>query len=240
MIPLTHKDILLFIGDSITHGGRGMSMDLNHILGHGYAEMVCAQLAADNLKAMPRFVNKGISGDTTQQIISRWQTDVIDLRPTHVSLLVGVNDVHADLALPAEEATAGYLSRVERMLQDTAAALPGVHLILCEPFYADVRNQDAPFENIPHPLCEKPFRFANAVRDESRIREIFFRIRMLQAALPDIAARCGAIYVPLQDLFDRATERVPMSYLIWDNLHPTFVGHRLIADRWLEIVGKHL
>ena len=240
MIRLSCDDLVLFIGDSITHGGRGASMDMNHIMGHGYAEMVAARLAADNLARMPRFANKGISGDTTRLILDRWQEDVLALRPTHVSLLVGVNDVHADLALPAEEATAGYLSRVEKMLQDTSKTLPGVRLFLCEPFFADVRNQEAPFEKIPHPLCEKPVSFSNASRDESRICELTRRMHMLQAALPDLAARFGAVYIPLQDVFDRAGKQVPMSYLIWDNIHPTMAGHRLIADRWMEIAEQHL
>lgn len=144
MIRLSRDDLVLFIGDSITHGGRGTSMDMNHIMGHGYAEMVAARLAADNLARMPRFANKGISGDNTRLILGRWQEDVIALRPTVVSLLVGVNDIHTDLSLPAEEAAAGYLSRVEKMLRDTAEALPDVRLFLCEPFFAEREHPPSP------------------------------------------------------------------------------------------------
>lgn len=80
----------------------------------------------------------------------------------------------------------------------------------------------------------------NATREEDRIRELTRRMHMLQTALPDLADRCGAVFIPLQDVFDRAGEQVPMSYLIWDNIHPTMAGHRLIADRWMEIAEQYL
>ena len=48
------------------------------------------------------------------------------------------------------------------------------------------------------------------------------------------------LYVPFQDVFDKAVETTPGSYFIWDNVHPTMVGHRLMADRWLDVVEKNL
>ena len=46
----------------------------------------------------------------------------------------------------------------------------------------------------------------------------------------------GLTYVPFQDIFDEWAKKVAPSYLIWDNVHPTMAGHRLMADRWLETV----
>ena len=51
MITLKSGDTVLFTGDSITHGGRGYCMDGNHILGHGYQEIVCGYLAEKISKA---------------------------------------------------------------------------------------------------------------------------------------------------------------------------------------------
>lgn len=39
------------------------------------------------------FINRGINGQTTSQILHRFQQDVIDLKPKSVIILVGTNDI---------------------------------------------------------------------------------------------------------------------------------------------------
>ena len=235
MIKLTAKDTVLFIGDSITHGARGYTMDLNHIFGHGFPSIVCGRLGADNYGEMPRFVNKGISGDTAQNVYSRLSVDLLAYKPTVVNLLCGVNDACKSAELPLDMAVRKYIETVDAIMRDTFELLPNVTFFLCEPFFYDVRNQEAPYENIPHPFCAEPFVFDNSVRDEALIEKRKERIAGFQAALPALAEKYGAIYVPFQDVFDKAAETTPASYFIWDNIHPTMVGHQLMADRWFEI-----
>jgi lysophospholipase L1-like esterase len=238
MIKLSQNDVVLFIGDSITDGNRGLTMDLNHIMGHGYQQIVASRLAADNHKAMPKFINKGISGNKSFQILKRWQEDCLQYKPTIISLLCGVNDVlyNIDKTETSKEA----VEYIEEILKTTFSALPDVKFILCEPFYLDVRNQDAPYENIPHPKCEEDFHFGNNPLDIEKVEKAKKKIKMLQADLPLLAEKYGCIYVPFQDVYDKAVETTPASYFIWDNVHPTMVGHRLMADRWLEVVEKAL
>ena len=235
MIRLNENDTLLFIGDSITHGGRLPSMDLNHIMGHGFAEMVASRLGAENLERMPRFINKGISGETSVAIAARWEADALAYAPTVINLLAGANDVNRSTELPVCEVLRSYTGAIENMLEKTRRALPNSLIFLCEPFYLDVQNQSEPYANIPHAKSEEDFAFSNATRIESRILAIKERLLAMQAALPGLAEKYGAVFVPLQDVFDAAAAKASPSYLIWDNIHPTMVGHRLIADRWLEI-----
>ena len=65
--------VILFQGDSITHGGR--MGDMNHFLGHGYqAEIAMRYLAYrpnDNLQ----FGNRGESGHTSSNLVARWHRD---------------------------------------------------------------------------------------------------------------------------------------------------------------------
>lgn len=236
MIKLNKKDTVVFIGDSITHGGRGLCMDLNHIMGHGYAEMVCARLAADNLENMPKFINKGISGQTTQDIAARWDEDVIKYRPNVVSLLTGINDIMRNLNAPVEEFVKKYLDTVEMLIKKTKDALPDVKIILCEPFYLDSRTEGDPYEDIPSAKCEADFIFGNINTTDEIVKNYYERIAPMQKGLPIIAEKYGLTYVPFQDIFDEWAKKVAPSYLIWDNVHPTMAGHRLMADRWLETV----
>ena len=43
------------------------------------------------------FINRGINGQTTSQILHRFQQDVIDLKPKFVVILVGTNDIAENL-----------------------------------------------------------------------------------------------------------------------------------------------
>lgn len=40
-----------------------------------------------------QYINRGINGQTTAQILHRFTQDVIDLKPRHVLILVGTNDI---------------------------------------------------------------------------------------------------------------------------------------------------
>ncbi len=55
--------LILFQGDSITHGGRGPTEDPNHVLGHSYPFLIASEAAARHPSRGWRFVNRGVSGD---------------------------------------------------------------------------------------------------------------------------------------------------------------------------------
>jgi lysophospholipase L1-like esterase len=66
------KDRVVFMGNSITEGWSGSDPDF--------------------FKGKP-YVNRGISGQTTPQMLLRFRTDVIDLKPAVVVILAGINDI---------------------------------------------------------------------------------------------------------------------------------------------------
>ncbi len=81
---------ILFQGDSITDAGRDRS-DM-HNLGNGYPKY-----AAEEIKKMfPdtdfEFIDLGISGNQTKDLVSRLDKDFIDINPDIVSILIGIND----------------------------------------------------------------------------------------------------------------------------------------------------
>ena len=45
------------------------------------------------------FVNRGIGGQTTSQMVLRFHQDVVDLRPSSVVILAGINDIGAGSSL---------------------------------------------------------------------------------------------------------------------------------------------
>lgn len=96
---------VLFIGDSITDGGWGRSggnmlpsekrnqKDQNHLLGHSFVFLCAAHFQSEYPEADYVFLNRGISGNTLEDLKERWQKDATELHPDVISLLVGTNDV---------------------------------------------------------------------------------------------------------------------------------------------------
>ncbi len=81
---------ILFQGDSITDADR--NRDDIHDLGKGYPSYA-AKYLTDYFPAIDfEFVDLGISGNQTSDLVARLQADFIDIQPDIVSILIGVND----------------------------------------------------------------------------------------------------------------------------------------------------
>ncbi len=209
---------ILFQGDSITDGGRGRSEDPNHILGQDYAYIIAATCGAHFPDSAWVFLNRGISGNKVTDLAARWQTDALDLKPDILSVLVGVNDAGSVVNSSENKVGAAEYERVyDQILAQAVAANPNVKLVLCEPFVAPVGHY------LEHPT------------------EWSTEIKLRQAVVDQLAAKYHAPVVRFQDMFDAAITKhpnVPITYWIWDGIHPTYAGHQLMAEEWLRTVNR--
>jgi lysophospholipase L1-like esterase len=57
-----------------------------------------------------------------------------------------------------------------------------------------------------------------------------------RAAAARVAQAAGAIFLPLQALFDRLSADASPTYWSADGVHPTPAGHGAIARAWMETV----
>ena len=87
---------LLFQGDSITDAGRKRE-DI-HDMGNGYPSYAAETLKTEYPDIQFEFINLGISGNQTKDLVARLDSDFIDIKPDIVSILIGINDVwhHAE------------------------------------------------------------------------------------------------------------------------------------------------
>ena len=72
MLPKSNEHRVVFMGNSITEGWLSIRPEF--------------------FKNKP-YVNRGISGQTTPQMLLRFRQDVINLKPSTVVLLAGINDI---------------------------------------------------------------------------------------------------------------------------------------------------
>lgn len=71
-IPLKNENRVVFMGNSITEGWKNNDPDF---------------FSKNN------YINRGIGGQTTSQMLIRFRPDVIDLKPKLVVILAGINDI---------------------------------------------------------------------------------------------------------------------------------------------------
>ena len=70
------------------------------------------------------YINRGISGQTTLQILERFQNDVIDLQPKCVIILAGINDIAENNGpIMLEEIMANIIKMVEKSLKNNIEVL---------------------------------------------------------------------------------------------------------------------
>ncbi len=205
--------IVLFQGDSITDGGRGRSLDPNHILGHSYAFLVAARCAATFPSMQVRFFNRGTSGDRINRLHDRRQEDIIQLRPNLLSILIGVNDsISAVKSLAEACSAADFGKQYEELLMEVLQLLPTVRLVLCEPFFVRASARE-------------------------NVEEMDTAVKERAAITAALAHRYNATFVRFQQTFDTALSTAPADYWVWDGIHPTYAGHQLMADEWVRSVN---
>jgi acyl-CoA thioesterase I len=207
MDPLIEKRAtVLFQGDSITDAGR--SRDNDGDMGRGYAALVAAWFSALYPEREVTFINRGISGNRTKDLAVRWQRDCLDLKPTWVSILIGINDTwrHYDAndPTPVEEYATHYRTVLESVCETLHPAL-----IILEPFLLPVPADRAGWRTDLDPKI---------------------------AVARSLAAEFGAHYIPLDGLFAAATTKREMGFWLPDGVHPSPAGHALIAQAWLRTV----
>jgi len=168
---------VVFMGDSITDGWR----------------------LAEYFPGKP-YVNRGISGQTTPQMLVRFYRDVVNLKPAAVIILAGTNDIARNTGPQTAE-----------MIQDNFQAMAelarahNIKVVLCS------LTPVSDYGKVPQTVRRPPA-----------------DILKLNAWLRDYAAKTGAVYAdyftPLAD--EKGFLRQGLSE---DGLHPNAKGYQLMV-----------
>lgn len=136
---------ILFQGDSITDGCRDRSDP--HNVGWGYALYVTRYLRARHPDIDFEFINLGISGNQTSDLVGRWTTDCIEIQPDIMSVMIGVNDTWHRSSdrnwLPNEQFEANLRNILERTKNETNAKIIMLEqFLLPSPWEKDYFHED--------------------------------------------------------------------------------------------------
>jgi lysophospholipase L1-like esterase len=203
---------LVMIGDSITdcERKRPLGEGLFGGTGKGYVAAVDALLHSVYPGLGIRVINMGTSGNTVRDLKARWDTDVMELQPDWLSIMIGINDVWRQYDQPTITESHVYIDEYEATLQELVARTkPTVQgLVLMTPFYIEPNRNDA--------MRATMDRYGAVVRR--------------------LAEEHNALFVDTQAAFDRVTEHIYPATLAWDRVHPSMTGHMTIARAFLQAI----
>src|ERR1700675_981056 len=167
---------------------------------------------ADYFPGKP-YINRGIDGQTTPQMLVRFRQDVINLRPTVLVVLAGTNDI-AGVTGPArnEDIEANYASMAE------LAHAHGIRMVFASVLPLNNYTQDA----------KESFAL--------RPRE---RILALNVWLQDYCANNSLLYL---DYFSAMADEKGMlkKDLSDEGLHPNVAGYKIMAPLAEKAIAKAL
>lgn len=205
------KETIECIGDSITDSGR--QSPEGQPLGDGYVRLIHELLQAGYPELQLQILNKGVSGDRVSSLKSRWKPDVIEVNPDWLFIYIGVNDVWRFFEGDREEAVPlKEFENIYRQLINGARTKTKAQIRLVSPFLAE-KNQEDPFRK---------------------------KLGQYQDAIDSLANEFSLPVIHLQPAFDWAMLSKPASYWTSDRVHPTRVGHMLIALTILRTCGYSL
>ncbi|RCW74830.1 SGNH/GDSL hydrolase family protein [Saliterribacillus persicus] len=199
---------IVFIGDSITEWGR---FEDTEGIGTGYVRILHDYLRVTYPEKNYEIINRGIGGDRIINLEDRWQKDVLDLKPTTVSISIGINDVWRQLDQPNieqvypeqfEEKYRNLLLKLKQELNPT--------IILMDP---TVIEEDI---NSKGNQALKPY----------------------VAVVEKLAKEFDAIRVTTHEAFINYLKKKSGYLLTTDGVHMNSAGNMLMAQTWINEVEK--
>ena len=196
---------ILFQGDSITDCDRDRSDP--HDLGPGYPKLTAEILRNEYPDIEFEFINLGISAEQTKDVLKRAETDIFDIKPDIMTILLGVNDTWHHIGdknwVPAERYESNYRAILE------TAKRAGAKIIMLEQYVLQAPDMD----------CFHP--------------DIDEKIQITRK----LAREYADAYIPLDGLFASACVEEGPLYWTEEGMHPTEAGHELIADYLTDAIA---
>lgn len=212
---LEQNDILVMCGDSVTDACKelreGESANQALAWGRGYVYFTKILLDAYYPELNIRVINQGVSGDTSRQLLARFDEDCAQKHPDWVTIMIGVNDIWRQLESAQIKERHVYIDEYERNLCCMIEKLKGKAkgIILLKPFFMEINRQDL---------------FRRMIDDYG-------------ACMAKVAARYDCPVIDTQSYFDKYLETALTYALSNDRVHPNGTGHMIIAKALLNHIG---
>ena len=211
--PFTEGDRVVFLGDSITHGGW-------------YIAYLQYFWQLRNPGKRITFLNGGICGHTAKSGLDRFDWDIAPEKPNRVFIMFGMNDVsRGNRWNPAKSGPEDLAAR-RKTVDDFRRNMRAL-IAKCRGIGADVTLiTPTPYDEYSK-LIAKPA--SRGVNEQG--------LRSLAAATRELAAEEGVGFVEFHDILTPILRDNPSIRFLSDRVHPHDDGHLLMAVLVMEATG---
>ena len=199
---------ILFQGDSVTDAGRDRNDPSD--MGNGYPRFASAMIQDSFPNHEFEFVNLGISGNRTEHLVARLESDFIEIQPDIVSIMIGVNDVWHHYAHEFVETTDEQFEANYRAVLDAIKSRTSARILMIQPFLLETVD---PSKQV---LCEE--------------------LARKQTIVKRLADEYADAYLSLDEILHTQTEEEP-AYYAADGVHPTPDGACFIGEAYLRAIA---
>lgn len=161
---------------------------------------------ANSGKLAGEIINVGTSGHRLIDLVSRWDDDVLAHNPTRVSIAIGINDTWRRYDDNDPTSVEDFEMNYDEVLAKTKNVC-NPELVLCEPFLLHVQPEMATWREDLNPKI---------------------------AVVHRLAKKYGAKLVPFDDYLNSMIGKHAIEGLAMDGIHPSALGHQLMAELWLS------
>ena len=210
--------VIVFAGDSVTDADKANTYDR---AGNGYVRLVRNYLRAFRPQEWYKVVNAGISGNTTRDLLARWDKDVAGENPDVIFCLIGINDVwrHFDgLELPVNAVGEEEFGRNMRAICEK---MKGKRAFVLSPYYLERNRTDE-----MRAMTERYAAIARKTAEEYGFVYIDVQADFIARKT---AEEYGFVYIDVQADFDEYMKSRPGQSISWDRVHPGEVGSMILA-----------
>ena len=189
----------------MTDAGRDRSNPND--MGEGYPKYASAMIQDSFPDTEFEFVNLGISGNRTEHLVARLESDFIEIQPDILSIMIGVNDVWHHHAFEMIETTDEYFETNLRKILSEVREKTSAKILLIQPILLDV----------PDKVHMRP------------------ELERKQAIITRLAEEYADAYLAMDEIFHTEADEAP-TYYAADGVHPTSDGACYIGEAYLRAV----
>ena len=209
-------DRIVFAGDSVTDMGSLNPVGEGHWnnienLGRSYVRVIENLLITCYPERKIRVTNSGISGNTSRDLLERFDRDVVGLNPDWVSVCIGINDVWRQFDAPELTEKHVYIEEYEKnvriMIEKVCGKVKGIFIL--SPYMMEPQKGDWMRARIDEyvAVCER------------------------------LSEEYGCTFVNFQALYDKFLSVRYSAEVSWDRIHPNQIGATLMAREFLSKCG---
>ena len=202
----------MLLGDSVTDMGRKPEGEgLFEAIGVGYPADVNSLLTIGYPDYNIRVINKGVSGNTTRDLLKRFDQDVRAYEPETLAILIGINDVWRQFDTPLITESAVMPQEYEKNLEQLISMANEFvdRLILITPYFMEPNKADS--------MRKRMDEYGSVVKK--------------------LGEKYSLMVIDLQQEFDKLFAHMHPCAIAWDRIHPNSQGSMYMARVILDSLG---